>query len=770
MAELISNIVSKQIWNDRYKKDNETPLDNIKRVAKFVANNEEEEKQFMNCMSDKLFIGAGRTMSNAGLPNLTLNNCFTSNFVPDSMEGIFESVKLNAIVHQKGGGNGWDFSKIRPKGTKTSNHAVASGVVSFMNVFDSQTQTVMQGSRRGANMGILNIYHPDIFDFLEAKSWDKGKLTQFNLSIMIDDAFMTAKDNNEMIYLHYPVYDDNGYIIVDETKWTHKKMVNAKDLYEKIIHKAYDTGEYGVLFYDNLNLDNNTYYCETIVNSNPCGEYVSGLLFLEHLESNNYKGACNLASLLLHNFIIKPFTKEAKFDYKKLEQTIPILVRFLDNIIDKNHYPTKEFENYQKAMRTIGLGITGLADTLTMLNMKYGDDNSIKFIDELMNEIALQSYKASIELAKEKGSFELLDKSQYVKSGFIQKHLTKDIRWQEIVNDILQYGIRNARLLSVAPTGTMSLTWGENCSSGLEPIFSLEQKRLVKVGGQDEENKQEFILKDYAYELWQNTKKDNIVKENIFVTTSNLTPMEHLKVLKTIAFHVDMSCSKTINVPTEYTFEQTKGIYDYCHKNWIKGCTIFRPNELRQGILSDNKKSGKIIENKTIDKLERGYILDVSDDLLSAKRTITSGCGKFYLHVDFDELTGEPMETFIDVGSGGGCERNLQFISRLMSLALRSGVPIEAIIDQAKSIKPCTSYCNKINKVSKGSSCPSAIGFTLEELYEKIQDRCFSDDYITEEETKEIRKIKYPCPECGDELTFEGGCNVCKSCGFTKCE
>lgn len=266
----IRNEVLYNIWKDRYCKNGENIEDNLHRVANYCSNNEIEEQDFYTIMDKGLFFPAGRTMSNSGIgTDLTLNNCFNSNHVPDNIEGIFDRVKLGALTHKRGGGIGYDFSLIRPNGTPTSNDAVASGVVSFMQVFNTQTATILQGGRRGANMGILNIYHPDIFEYLEAKSFDEGKLIHFNLSIMIDDDFMTAKNNDEDIYLHFPVYDENSNIINDPSKWTTSRKVSAKNLWDLIMKKAYDTGEYGVFFYDNLNKDNNTWYIETIVSTNP---------------------------------------------------------------------------------------------------------------------------------------------------------------------------------------------------------------------------------------------------------------------------------------------------------------------------------------------------------------------------------------------------------------------------------------------------------------------------------------------------------------------
>lgn len=457
MEKDVNQIVCRQIWKDRYCKNNETYEENLNRVANFIGKNHSKNKiqEFYEVMNKGLFFPAGRTMSNAGLgkEKLTLNNCFTLNSVPDDMEGIFDTVKCGALVHKAGGGTGYDASEIRPNGMPTSNDAIASGVVSFLKVFDTQTATVNQGSRRGANMGVLNIYHPDIEEFILAKSKDVNVLKHFNLSVMVDDDFMKAKNNNEDIYLHYPVYDEKGRIVKDESKWKIKKKINALELWNKIMELAYNNGEPGVLFSSNMNIANPVNYMENIICTNPCGEYISGILFGEKIEdSSEYWGACNLGSLFLHNFVENAYTESAKINWDLLENTIYTSVEMLDSIIDLNYYPLKQFENYQKNMRVIGMGITGLANAMTMLNITYGSDESINFVENLMNFIVKNQYKASIKLAKEKGCFNFLDKYKYANCEFINKMIEYDKEWLEIKEDILKYGIRNARHTSIAPT------------------------------------------------------------------------------------------------------------------------------------------------------------------------------------------------------------------------------------------------------------------------------------------------------------------------------
>lgn len=797
----INNSVSKMIWEDRYQKNNETYEENLSRVSKFCANTKQEQKDFYKMMDEKLFFPAGRTMSNAGIGvDLTLNNCFTLNFVEDSIDDIFDKVKMAAKTHQKGGGTGFEFSKIRPNGTPTSNDAIASGVVSFLNVFDAQTKTINQGSRRGANMSVISIYHPDIYDYIDAKSYDEGILTTFNLSIMIDDEFMRLVSDNKEIILHYPIYDDDGFYIKDESKWTHFKKAKARELWDLIVKKAYDTGELGVLFYDNMNKDNNTWYIENIVNTNPCSEYISGIVFMDK-ETKGYKGACNLGSVFLHKFVKNPFTKEAYFDEKEFAKTIRLAIRMLDNIIDKNKFPLESYEKYQKALRTIGIGHTGLANMSAMMGHKYGSIEHSFFIDSILNKFAYESYMASIELAKEKGEFELLDRVKFVQSGFIQKHLEKYPEWQNVIDGILKYGIRNARILSVAPTGTLSLTYGENCSSGIEPVFALEVERKVKIGGQDESNAQLVKFKDYAYDLWQNTE-NKYYDDDVFVTTKDLGVEEHLRVLSVVAFHTDMSVSKTINIPTEYSFEDTKNIYFDVWKNGIKGCTIFRPNKIRQGIFTTEPQLET--ENKdniyTHNDLPRGMIYEVDDDLIGKKEKIVSGCGNMHLQAWFDPQTGQLMEVFLAKGANGICNSFMTSLSRQISLNLRGGVPLEAVVDQLKSTPTCPSYSVRSatkRDTSKGSSCPSAIGNIIEKMQREVYEELgIGDDEDYEIKIKPVPKkeiahvikdktdkekfldengeiafaMRYKeCPQCHNELDQGDGCYSCHDCGWTKC-
>ena len=788
------NEILEGIWNDRYRKNNETLDDNFRRVSRYISQNKDEEKQFYDVIKDVLFLPAGRTMSNSGIgKDLTLNNCFVAPMISDDLTDIFSKVALGAKTHQKGGGIGYDFSQLRPKGSPTSNDAIASGAISFMDVFNAQTATILQGNRRGANMGVMNVYNMDIEEFITAKSYEAGKLNHFNVSVMVDNDFMTAVRNNNKIFLHHPVYNEYGKIETDPDKWVYKKEVSAKEIWNLIMKRAYDNGEPGIFFYDNLNNDNNLWYVENIVCSNPCAEYLAGTIYGfdkngNKLNANDFGGACNLGSLFLHNFVTAPFTHHANIDYDKLKETIFVAVRMLDNIIDINKFPDKIYENYQKSFRTIGLGITGAANALAMMGMKYNSKEARDFMSKLMNFISLNVYKASIELAKEKGEFPLLNREKFIESGFIKKHCEYDKEWNQVKEDILKYGIRNAKMLSIAPTGTLSLTFGNNCSSGLEPIFSLEYERKVKIGGQSDDNIKIIPMRDYAYGEWLKIKESSgcVVDKDVFITALEMTVDEHVDMLAAIAYHVDMSCSKTINVPSSYSFEDTKKIYEKCHDLGIKGCTIFRPNEIRQGIMltEDNKKEESTEENKP-QKLERGMIIKVDNNTVGKERHLTTGCGSLHCAAFFDPDTGELLETYLSKGSTGGCQSNLAAVSRLMSLSARAGVDVYTIVDQLTSCMACPSYAVRSatkHDTSKGSSCPVAVGNALIDMYKEMQAELSDDENdevvqkvvtrktVKKEQKKEQTISKPVCPECGGELRFEGGCVSCADCGWSRCE
>lgn len=879
-TEHFTNEVFEQIWEDRYKKNGETYDGNLRRVAKFCAKTSAEEEQFYKMMRDNLFFPGGRTMSNAGIGSkLTLNNCNVAPIIGDSMDEIFQAVTLGAKTHQRGGGIGYEFSHLRPAGTPTSNDAVASGPVSFMDVFNAQTATILQGGRRGANMGVLSVYHPDIEEFINAKANDNKRLNHFNLSVMVDDAFMHALLDDEEITLHWPVYGDDGRIIYDEEQWKITKVVKAKELWDKIIRKAYDNGEPGVLFFDRMNDNNPLYYAETIHGTNPCftgdmelltadgyktfkelsgrddvriitadggvsigpvwstgikdvvavklsdgriikctpnhvfrlsngrkckainlvgktpqsfgnsedapfvlsvepcgqeevydfneplthwgivngvvahncGEYLAGTVYNQKLPSNQYGGACNLGSLMLHNFVLSPFTPHATLNYWGLKETILTAVRMLDNIIDVNSFPDPIYKNYQETFRTVGLGVTGVADMLCMLGLKYDSEEAVEFMYDTMDFIAASAYAASARLAQERGVFPAYDAEAHLDSQYLGLAIHHNDDWQEAQSLMRKYGLRNGKLLAVAPTGTMSLVYGNNCSSGIEPIFSLSYDRKVKVGSQSDDAVKTIAIEDSAYRLYNELEtkypERELVGRDVFRTALEISVDAHLNMLDAVARHVDMSVSKTINIPTDYTFEQTKDVYI---KAWqtgsIKGCTIFRPNDLRPGILIESKpeqsstqeratttpteptapvpESALAYEKLSSDDLARGMIEDVPAGLTYRKYKVKSGCGAIYCFIGIDENERRIYDFFTNTDGVGGCTVSTQATSRLMSACVRGGVPVEYVIEQLQKSGTCPSFQysrGKGEKLSKGRSCPSAIAYILQDIIDEFK-------------------------------------------------
>ena len=776
------NEVYESIWKDRYQKNGESYDDQLWRVADFIAEAEETKapkwsEQFYSIMKSGYFFPAGRTMSNAGIgEKLTLNNCFVAPIIGNSMEQIFDAVKLGAMTHKAGGGIGYAFSNLAPNGYKTRNDAIASGPVSFMDVFNAQTATVQQGSRRGANMGMLSVYHPDILEFIHAKSATEGRLNHFNLSVVVDDAFMRLVIGNGQVQLHWPIYDEKGNKL-PPSKWDKKftKLVPARDIWNEIMQMAYDNGEPGVFYEDNANNRNPAWYVERIVCSNPCAEYLAGTI--NATDPSQYGGACNLGSLFLHNFVKNPFTKQAHLDTDALRDTISVAVRMLDDIIDVNKFPDKIYENYQKGMRTIGIGITGLADMLAMLGMKYDSQEARDYVESLMQMITNAEYYASVQLAKEKGCFPLCEPDNHMRGNYVMDTLESTL-----AKDIAKYGIRNAKIQAVAPCGTISMVFGNNCSSGIEPIFSLSYDRKVKIGGQDDKDVKIVKMMDYAYYLYHKLKDEgkqlDFDEYNIFPTALNMSVDDHVAMLAIISKYTDMSVSKTINVPTEASFDEVKDIYIQCWKKGIKGCTIFRPNAIRQGILLTENKDTESKPEATSLTLPRGSIIEPSNDLIGKKRKIQTGCGSLHVLAFFDPIDGNLQEVYFNKGSTGGCANFMTGLSRMVSLLCRAGVDIMTIKDQLDSTGVCPSYATRKathHDTSKGSCCPMAIGNALVEMYNEMQSEL--DDKEDEEKPVKQKPITVNntpstelCPECGEPVMFEGGCKICKSCGWTKCE
>ncbi len=555
--------IAEQIWDMKYRfKDADgTPRDlsvedTWRRIAADLAQVEPEPKvwedRFYNALEDFKYLPAGRITAGAGTArSVTLFNCFVMGTVPDSLNGIFEMLKEAALTMQQGGGIGYDFSTIRPKGADVLGvSADASGPLSFMDVWDSMCRTIMSaGSRRGAMMATMRCDHPDIFDFITAKS-DAARLRMFNLSVLITDAFMDA------------VKADGSWDLQFDGKVYH--TVQARDLWNKIMQSTYDYAEPGVIFIDRINAANNLSYCETIAATNPCGE-----------QPLPPYGACLLGSINMARLVSDPFAKAAALDEAAMTDLVATAVRMMDNVVDVSKFPLEAQAQEARAKRRIGLGVTGLADALLMVGLRYGSDEAARQTEDWLHAIARAAYLASVELAKEKGAFPLFEAEAYLASGTM-KLMDDDVR-----EAVREHGIRNALLTSIAPTGTISLYAG-NVSSGIEPVFAYAYTRKVlqKDGSRTEEE-----VVDYAVQMWRE-KFGNKELPAYFVNAQSLAPLDHVKMQAAAQKWVDSSISKTINCPEDISFEAFKDVYMAAWDSGCKGCTTYRPNDVTGSVLS----------------------------------------------------------------------------------------------------------------------------------------------------------------------------------------
>ena len=753
------------IWHKKYQHDNESFDEWLNRVS---AGDEDIKEE----IEAKRFLFGGRILANRGLHKegvkVTYSNCYVLPAPEDNIESIYDTASKLARTFSYGGGVGIDISKLAPKGARVNNTAKeTSGAVSFMDLYGMTTGLIGQNGRRGALMISMDCHHPDLEEFIKIKS-DLDKVTTANISIRMDDDFMRAVEDGKDVTLFYDR---------PEVGQTIEKTVNAKEIFDEIAFQNWDMGEPGVLFWDNiknwnlLSNDDNFEYAGT----NPCAE--------EPLPAG---GSCLLGSINLSEFICDPYTEKPEFDMATYRTTIRRAVRALNDVLDEGLplHPLQIQRDTVRDWRQIGLGVFGIADMLVKMGLDYGSEKARKFCVIIANALASTAISESNRLARKFGAY-----PKYTNKVFDTPYI-ENIYYEEDRRMLAVMGLRNSQLLTIAPTGTLSTMLG--VSGGIEPFFATEWERTTKsLHGED------VVYKEHPRTIEELLKAQGTdIMPNYVVTSGSIKPIDRIKMQAVWQKYIDASISSTINLPNDTTPEEVAEIYMQAWKHGLKGVTVFRDGCRRVAILNaptkdeDGQIDDENIKTELTDlnnQLRRGDILDVSDDLLSAKRTLINGCGKMYLHLDFDEVTGEPLETWIECGSGGGCERNLTFISRLISVALRGGIPIEAIIDQAMSVKPCKAYCDRTklkHDTSRGTSCPQSIGYAMEELYHKIKDRCFADDdgYDVEvpidieeidDETEISNDLDFQnpvCPECGSKLYMEGGCVICRDCGWSRCE
>jgi len=586
--------ISRQIWETRYRSGGtgdtaeRSVEDTWRRIAGAVAAAESVdragwEKRFYAALEGFRFLPGGRIQAGAGTRRrLTLFNCFVMGRIEDSLDGIFEALKEGAITMQEGGGVGYDFSTLRPRGSLArSSGAIASGPVSFMHIWDSMCATLLStGNRRGAMIGTLRCDHPDIEEFVDAKR-DERALRRFNLSVLATDDFMRAVAAGTDWPLVFPVEPrEKASAEIVERVWpgtaapqpcrVHRR-IDARALWERIMRAAYDCAEPGVLFIDRVNRANNLYYCEQIGATNPCGE----------IPLPAY-GACDLGSINLTQFVREPFSPSASLDLEGIASAAQVAVRMLDNVYEISHFPLAQQAAVARASRRIGLGITGFADALIMLGATYGSERSFVLGAEVMRTVCHAAYRASIELAREKGAFPEFASAKYVDGEFIRA-LPGDI-----VAAMRRYGIRNSHLTAIAPTGTISLLAG-NVSSGLEPVYAFSMQRRIRQADGGEETVQ---IEDYARRLYRERFGAGAALPAAFVAAPQIAPEAQLELQSTLQQHVDNAISKTVSVPADFGFAAFRDLYQRAYALGLKGCTAFRPNPVTGEVLTPDARVG----------------------------------------------------------------------------------------------------------------------------------------------------------------------------------
>ena len=758
--------IARDIWDMKYRLKrldgsavDETIDDSWRRVARAVAQAEAPKqrarwaKAFHDLLAGYRFLPAGRILAGAGSERkVTLFNCFVMGDLDDSLPGIFQGLKEAALTMQQGGGIGHDFSTLRHKGAPVRGvGADASGPLSFMDVWDAMCRTIMSaGSRRGAMMGTMRCDHPDIEAFIDAKR-DPKRLRMFNLSVLVTDAFMAAVKADRDWALKF-----GGQVL---------KTVPARALWHRIMRSTYDSAEPGVIFIDRINHANNLNYCETIHATNPCGE-----------QPLPAYGACLLGSVNLTRLMIDPFTDKARIDAGSLAEVVTLAVRFMDDVIDVSNYPLPEQEQEAKAKRRIGLGLTGLADALAMCGLRYGSAEAGEAASRWMELIENSAYRASIELAREKGAFPLFDRDAYLQAGHAAT-LPQDIR-----DGIAELGIRNGLLTSIAPTGTISLFAG-NVSSGIEPIFNFayERKVLMADGSQRTEE-----VEDYAARAYWLLHGLNAPLPPAFVTADQLTPHEHLIMQAAVQKHVDSSISKTINCPASLPFADFEAVYLEAYDLGLKGCTTFRPNEITGSVLSIASEPELTQAALPLEAVRDPALVAEPGEVIYMKRPLErhqvlpgftyklrwpESDHAIYITINDIEQDGRrrPFEIFIN-------SKNMEHyawtvaLTRMISAVFRRGGDVSFVVEELKAV-----FDPRGGQWMEGKYVPSllaAIGGVIE--------RHMIDTGFLKPESGTMLGLRAravgdatlpaQCPRCGEAaLVFQEGCATCLNCGYSKC-
>ncbi|MCL6684138.1 adenosylcobalamin-dependent ribonucleoside-diphosphate reductase [Sphingomonas alba] len=730
--------LAEEIWTKKYRfktddgSGDQSFSETAERVARAVADAEAPELRgdwygrFRDAIAEMRFIPAGRVLAGAGTDrNVTLFNCFVMGTIPDSLEGIFDHLKQAAVTMQQGGGVGMDFSTIRQLGSPVKGvGADASGPLSFMDCWDSMCRTVHSaGQRRGAMMGCLRIDHPDIEAFIDAKR-DPARFRNFNLSVLVTDAFMAAlgADND------WPLLFDGKTI----------RTVRARDLWERLMHATYDVAEPGVIFVDRVNAANNLAFCETISASNPCGEQMLPPY-----------GACLLGSINLASLVEHPFDS-GTLNESELASVTRTAVRLLDNVIDISRYPLPEQEEEAKAKRRIGLGITGLADALLFCGVTYGSAEAVELTQQWLGIIKREAYRASALLAKEKAPFSLYDPCMLDSPNLAQLD-------EETLGLIAEHGLRNGCLTSIAPTGTTSLLAG-NISSGIEPVFAYSYTRKIL---QPDGSKREEKVEDYAMRVWRQVKGDEPPPADLFVSAQTLSPSDHLTMQAAAQALIDSSISKTVNCPEDIGFEAFADIYVEGYHLGCKGLTTYRPNAVTGSVLS-------VAETSEV-KIEANESLTPRADQLHGttyKLKWPENAHAVYVTINDIELDGRrrPFEMFIN-------SKNMEHYSwtlgltRMISAVFRRTSDVAFVAEELKAV-----FDPRGGAWMQGRYVPSLLAAIGDIVDRHIGGLVPQQSPATAFVSQSAERLLPQCPQCGASALIKvEGCNNCLECGYSKC-
>ncbi len=810
---LAAQPISRDVLAEKYFKPGETGLDQLYgRVARALASVEKpelraewEEKFLANLHAGA--IGAGRIMSAAGTDiQATLINCFVQP-VGDAIQGrdadgypgIHEALREAAETMRRGGGVGYDFSRIRPKGAFVKGtHSFASGPCSYMNVFDQSCSTVESaGSRRGAQMGVLRIDHPDVLEFITAKR-TPGRWNNFNVSVGVSDAFMqavAAGTDWELVHKAEPgekVKAKGAYQRADGL-WVYRK-VSARELWDTIMTSAYDFAEPGILFLDQIGRDNNLNYTEQIEATNPCGE-----------QPLPPYGCCDLGPIILTNFVRHPFGAggEPRFDFDAFEQVVAVQVRALDNVLDVTFWPLEQQRAESASKRRIGVGFTGLGNALTMLKLRYDREDGRQMAAEIGRRMRDAAYRASVELAKEKGPFPRFNVDGYLAEGTFASRLPADIQ-----ADIRQHGIRNSHLLSIAPTGTVSLAFADNASNGIEPAFSWGYKRNKR---EHDGGTSSYMVEDHAFRLYRSLIDASVTPEQpeklpeYFVNALEMTAHEHVAMMQAVQPYVDTSISKTVNIPEDYPFEDFKDLYRQAWQAGLKGLATYRPNSILGAVLEATpaKKEEPAVQapvsapatvydplRTVIEKRPAGGLPAVAEKI---EYWTTEGQQRLYLIVTFLPVPSadgkgtieRAIEFFMPVGQSGESQQWITATMRMLSLAARGGFLDRALSDMRKVSWDRGPVRLGTYEKADGTHVPrwhdsevAAIGYAIEHLIARralaAQASLFEPDELLQAEPEAAASAAVPgvmagkkCPECGAHAMIrKDGCDYCTQCGY----